>query len=352
VAAVDAIIVPISHPVGSLRTAIALAIELKCPLVALCSQQALAEEAPQLVHDTGAELVAINTAEMPTEVLPRFATSELLGRAGLAYPRDTSAKRNLGLLLANLLGWQRIVFLDDDISVPTPGDLGRAAFLLDRYAAVGLSIGHFPDNSVVCHAHRATGGDQRTFIGGGALVVGTTSTPSFFPDTYNEDWFFLLDGERLCSAAMIGSAEQSPYDPYASTDRAAAEEFGDCLAEGVFWLLDRGHGISDATPDYWQEFLGLRSTFIDEVIDRILLTSKPVDEKHRITAALTAARDRSGQINPALCVAYLQAWLADRETWQRHVADRVDQLATPSGGKVGKVLSGLGLLECSSLTMT
>ncbi len=348
----DAIIVPISHPTASLRTAVTLAIELNCTLVALCSQQASAEEALRLVHNTGAELVAINTADMPAELLPQFATSDLLSRTGFAYPRDTSAKRNLGLLLASLLGRQRIVFLDDDISVPTPSDLGRAAFLLDRYTAVGLSIGHFPDNSVVCHAHRATGGAQRTFIGGGALAVDPTAMPSFFPDIYNEDWFFLLDGERLCSAAMVGTAEQYPYDPYASADRAAAEEFGDCLAEGVFWLLDRGHGISDATLDYWQEFLGLRSTFINEVTDRILLTSKPADEKHRIAAALTAAHARSARIKPALCVAYLQAWLADRDIWQRHVADRVDQLATSSGGKVGKVLSGLGLLECSSLTIT
>jgi len=51
---VDAIIVPISHPAKSLRTAVALAIELQCPLVALCSQQAFAEEALTLVHDTGA----------------------------------------------------------------------------------------------------------------------------------------------------------------------------------------------------------------------------------------------------------------------------------------------------------
>jgi len=135
-------------------------------------------------------------------------------------------------------------------------------------------------------------------------------------------------------------------------DRAAVEEFGDCLAEGVFTLLDRGLAISDATLGYWQKFLGLRATFIGELIDRILLTDKPVDEKRRIRAALTAAGDRSGQIEPELCIAYLQAWLADRDLWQRHVADRLDQFGVPAGTEVAKVLSGLGLLECSSLTIT
>ncbi|HEX4723433.1 MAG TPA: hypothetical protein VH333_13020, partial [Pseudonocardiaceae bacterium] len=189
---------PISHPVEYLRTALTLARELCCPLVALCSQEATAEQAVALANgDT--DVVAINFDGIPGGLLPKFATTDLLDATPFAYARDTSAKRNAGLLLAGLMGWQRIVFLDDDITVPKPADLERAAYLLNRYTAVGLAISAFPDNSVVCHAHRATGGDQGTFIGGGALVVGTESA-SFFPQIYNEDWFFLIEGDRLCPA--------------------------------------------------------------------------------------------------------------------------------------------------------
>ena len=34
---------------------------------------------------------------------------------------DLSVKRNLGLLLARLRGWRKIVFVDDDITVSTRG---------------------------------------------------------------------------------------------------------------------------------------------------------------------------------------------------------------------------------------
>jgi hypothetical protein len=247
-ATVDAIIVPIAHRTAALGTAIGLASGLGCPLVALCSQWASAEEAAPLARDKGVELVAIDIGGVPNDLLPDFATSRLLAGTKFASTRDTSAKRNLGMLLAHLIGWQRIVFLDDDVTVPDPDDLRRAARLLDHYSIVGLSIGSFPDNSVVCHAHRETGGDQGTFIGGGALAVDATSVSSFFPDVYNEDWFFLLDGDRLRPSAITGSVTQKPYDPYANVARARSEEFGDCLAEGVFWLLDKKKTVRTQPP--------------------------------------------------------------------------------------------------------
>jgi len=61
---------------------------------------------------------------------------------------------------------KRVVFLDDDIRVPDPADLGKAVSLLGTHAAVGLGIGGFPDNSMVCRAFREAGGRQETFIGG------------------------------------------------------------------------------------------------------------------------------------------------------------------------------------------
>jgi hypothetical protein len=58
------------------------------------------------------------------------------------------SKRNLGLLLSHMLRWKHVVFLDDDIKVPDPADLSKAASLLSTYAAVGLGIGGFPDDGV------------------------------------------------------------------------------------------------------------------------------------------------------------------------------------------------------------
>ncbi|MFD9891783.1 hypothetical protein ACFWY9_20785 [Amycolatopsis sp. NPDC059027] len=348
----DAILVPIAHETAELTKAIGFAARLDCVLVAFCSQRASAAEAVRLAAGRGVELVAVDIDDMPADLLPAFATTDVLRGAAFDYAKDTSAKRNLGLVFARFAGWERVVFLDDDIHLPDPDDLERAAQLLDHYEVVGLEIGEFPDNSVVCHAHRATHGEQTTFIGGGALAVGRASMGSFFPKIYNEDWFFLLNGDRLRPAAVIGAAEQKFYDPFATEERARSEEFGDSLAEGVFWLLDQGKGLAGATAAYWREFLDHRWRFIGEIIGRLDRTEHPPERAERMRAALEAARGESARITPSLCVDYLTAWREDRERWHKHVETMfVDHAAGlsrhPGGTRAEKVLCELGLMECA-----
>jgi hypothetical protein len=340
---VDAIIVPTARPVAYLRTSVALAAHHRCTLVALCSRHASATEAINLAEQYGVEVVAVDIGDLPSGIVPEFTTSAMLdgARYGCLFKRrtDTSLKRNLGLLLAHVAGWERIVFLDDDISVPRPEDLNDAAGLLDRYAGVGLAIGGFPDNSVVCHAYRDAGGIQDTFIGGGALAVGRASFSSFFPDIYNEDWFFLLNETGLQPSAITGRVIQARYDPYRETMRARSEELGDVLAEGLFSLLDNGKRLTDADTRYWARFLHGRRRFIDEVIEMVSTGLPDGAEKERMKAALKAARGRNWRIDPDLCVAYLEAWRADRKLWERHI-----QVQHPAGTQ--KLLAGLGLMHC------
>src|SRR5215813_13470026 len=204
--------------------------------------------------------------------------------------------------------------------MPDPADLSRAASLLDTHTAVGLSIGGFPDNSMVCHAFRDAGGWQETFIGGGALAVDVKRNRCFFPNIYNEDWFFVLDAEKgLQPVATVGRVFQEPYDPY-SPERAKAEEFGDVLAEGTFWLLDQDRSSSDGDLAHWRDFLARRRRFIRRVRDMVECAPaiEPV-ERVRTAEALNAALGRLARITPELCVGYLNALAVDQERWQRHI---------------------------------
>ena len=214
-------------------------------------------------------------------------TSRLLGGTVFARRTDLSAKRNLALMLSRMSGWSRILFLDDDITGLNPNDMRKASGLLDTHNAVGLRIGGFPDHSVVCHAYRQAGGEQQSFIGGGALVVELNRAGSFFPDIYNDDWFFLLDGHKsLQPVAVTGQVIQYPYDPFRNPDRARTEEFGDVLAEGIYWLLDQGKPIADADEAYWAGFLVKRRRFISDVLDMVKAddTLDPHDQARRIAA--------------------------------------------------------------------
>jgi hypothetical protein len=320
---VDAIIVPTARNVVMLDSAIKLAGKLRSTLVVLCSKWSSAREVAARVEGRGVKLIAVDVEHLPTGVLPTFETCGVLANTRFERRTDTSLKRNLGLLLAKLIGWERIVFLDDDIKVPEPMDLREAAGLTDRYAGVGLAFDHvngMPDNSVVCHAFREAGGEQDMFIGGGALAIGTKLMTSFFPNIYNEDWFFLLDDDGLRPTTITGTAIQKKYDPFLER-RARMEELGDSLAEGLFWLLDNGRSLHDATAEHWRDFLGKRVGFITDVIRMVERMDADIEERHRILVTLKAARGRCQYIDPELCVTYLKAWGADRVSWRRHVEE-------------------------------
>ena len=330
-ATLDAIIVPNGRPAAYLEQAISAAKHLDAHLVLLCSMRANASSAALAAKREGVRVTAIDVDLLPDRIVPDFATDKLLRLSRFHRPVDTSLKRNLGLLVANLAGWERILFLDDDIKLPNPGDLGAAAGLLDEHPVVGLANAGMPDNSVVCHALRDVGTVQDVFIGGGALVVGEAAFSSFFPNIYNEDWFFLLDGLGLRPSAVTGTAWQYPYDPYNDDRRARGEELGDTLAEGVFGLLDNGRGLAAADHEYWSEFLPERRRIISTTIDRVRSSDIEPAQQARMVAALKASIGRSYLITPELCVQYLRAWQSDCGRWQRHITE----LRRDRRGRVG-----------------
>jgi len=316
---IDAIIVPTARPPAYLAQAAALAHALGCTLLTLHSTQwtSAAKAARRLPRDI--DLLAIDIQDPAQLRLPSWETTRLLAPTVFKRRSDTSAKRNIALVLSRMLGWSRVLFLDDDITGLDPDDVRRASGLLDTYNAVGLHVGGFPDHSVVCHAYLQAGGSQQAFIGGGALAVHLERSTSFFPDIYNDDWFFLLDGGKgIQPVGVTGTVRQFPYDPFRNTDRARGEELGDVLAEGIYWLLDQGGSVTDADQAHWIRFLVRRRRFIERVL-RMVEQQGTLEsaERARRIAALKGSLGRLQLITPTLCEDYLRAWAADRQRWHR-----------------------------------
>ncbi|GIJ50716.1 hypothetical protein Val02_76020 [Virgisporangium aliadipatigenens] len=326
-AEVDAIVVPSYRTSVYLDHVIELAERLGCLLLVLCSGRSRAADVLRRRAGRTRHVLAIDVAELQQSLWSALHTDLLPEDRALRRTGDTSFKRNLGLTIAKAAGWERIAFLDDDIFIRRPDDLREAAGMLDGFGeydhldAVGLENSGFQDNSVVCHAYRIGNGRQTSFIGGGALVLAPQRSRSFFPNVYNEDWFYLLDGSGLGTIGIHGTADQKEFDPFASVDRARAEEFGDCLAEGVYWLLDNRMTIADADKKYWAGALERRRLFIAHVEKRIRRTDLTGDDKARILAALAAAERRRQRIKPEDCDDFLTAWLQDREQWSARFAE-------------------------------
>lgn len=316
----DAIVVPTIRP-WSIAPAIALASEIGCALVVLCTTAEQAGQARQQCQVVNGDLLVTHVTPSVEDEHLDFLTSE--------HPEndiepschaDIARKRNVGLLLARLSGWRAVMFLDDDIRGMTAAAITEAASLTARFQAAGFCVDPYPDNSVVCHAHRLAGGAQDVFPGGSALVIDVASAVTLFPPIYNEDWLFLFDAAQRRSVAVAGTLSQLEYQPFAHPRRAASEEFGDVIAEGLYRLLHEGGSVTDATHAYWRSTLQRRFALIDHIAERLLLGQPAAPGTECALMSLAAARKRLASITELACVSFVRAWRADVAAWQDKLA--------------------------------
>jgi len=346
----DAIIVPASRPAESLSTAAALAKAIGCHLVVLCSFHTDLHDVHELFSAQRLPMAtAVQVSEGYTHPLLDFATTQWVRdgdgkRVCAGRNSDLSSKRNIGLLLARMLGWNRIFFMDDDIReidatalLDTVSLLGTEGPLGTQYRTAGMRVYDFPDNSVVCHARRAINEYQDVFVSGSVLAVDTKAPFGFFPDIYNEDWlFFYWNAAAKQLARSSFSAQQLPYDPFGEPQRASSQEFGDVIAEGLYTLLHSGQGTESADEHYWTAFLSDRNRILEQIKRRSYKARTEIRQK--MIKAVLAAKEQLHEIEPGMCVTYTDAWRHDLQQWAR----RLETLPVP--GSVDKALKELNLL--------
>jgi hypothetical protein len=318
-----ALIVPAARKADKLKTVAELAALADVLLVVLASRECDVIEASELVASIQGcrALIAGIPDDYRNDVLT-FQTSDP-SFAGLKAGRnsDLSLKRNLGLLLARLMRWEKIIFLDDDIFGVTVTDLAKIASRLDNHQVTGLISRSFPDNSVVCHANRLSGRRQDNFITGAALGVNCADDPlDFFPDVYNEDWLFFATQAAQGKVVSVGEARQQPYKPFADPNRAVTEEFGDLIAEGLYALFNDGQSLEAATKAYWHDFIDARKNLIRRLASDLFLI--PTNEAAvQAYESMLHADKQLASINADECVRFVNAWRNDRGAFARTARD-------------------------------
>ena len=355
-ARLDAVIVPASRPASFLQPAIEMAACLGVLLVVLCSKQTRVEHVARRVARTpGARCLIVSIpAKWTHPSFPTRTSADEFQAASADRASDLSVKRNLGLLLARLRGWNKVAFVDDDVMLSQTDNIARLAGQLEEHQVAGMLVRRFPDNSVVCHARRLAGFAQDVFVTGAVLGVHCNSLPlSFFPDIYNEDWFFFAKEAAARKLPRVGLARQAEYDPFATPDRARREEFGDLLGEGLYALIgDKDTSVPfdehlrGATRMYWSRFIEARHEVITEAqtVLRGFVNRHGGDNGWVVSAldSLAAAEGHLGIITPDLCVNFLDAWREDLDEWQ-----------TFSNGvnNVGSLRNAMDFLELKNWTV-
>jgi glycosyltransferase involved in cell wall biosynthesis len=324
-------VVPTNRPVESLGDCLELASRAAIPLIVACSKRVDRYQVIKAAAERNVEVYAVDMPPDPASSLAglTFATSE--DEELLAFTsgktRDLSVKRNLGLVIARMRGWQRLMFLDDDIQEVSTADLDALAAALEDHNVSVLIPDEYPDNSVACHAYRLGGGEQGKFASAGGMGVRCDRDElSFFPNIYNEDWFFFSDEAAKHKIAKVGASKQEEYDPFANPQRAVKEEFGDLLAEGLYARLDAQLDILGVDVAYWSDFIKSRKAFLGQVADSLTALLKDClnsDKERKVRAAQISIREARLQlerIKPELCQKFIDLWQADLAEWRRYLA--------------------------------
>jgi hypothetical protein len=351
----DAVIVPASRPASFLQPVINMTACLGVVLIVLCSKQTRVEQVARRVAGTpGAKGLIIPIPEgWKHAAFPSRTADPVFAEANAGRASDLSLKRNLGLLLARLRGWNKVAFVDDDIALSQTDNIARLAGQLDAHQVAGMVVEKHPDNSVVCHARRLAGMRQDVFITGAVLGVHCNSLPlSYFPDVYNEDWFFFAKEAAARMLPRVGTARQLEYNPYASPDRARREEFGDLLAEGLYALfgdaspdMSLDEQLRGATSTFWQRFIEARQEVLTETrtaLGRLANQAPCNDSVSAAYYALGAAESQLNTVTPDLCLNFLEAWQEDLGEWQRF---------SSGVNNVGSVLQAMDFLELKDWAM-
>ena len=349
----DAVIVPASRPAGQLAVAARAASRGARAIVVLASRGCRAREAQAVLADIapGVDHVVL---DLNGYRLPLTFECDRVAAEHAPWTRDTAPKRNVGLLIAHMMGWSSVLFLDDDVEAPGTRMLQLAHHQVSSgpFASAGWTFDDFPDHSVACHAYRDTGcehyGEQKAFVGGGGLAVRTSSPTDFFPDVYNEDWLFLTHPLREAAVANLGSLRQKAYNPYEHPSLAGRQEFGDTLAEGIFALLHldaAGQGRFQewlTSARYWKEFIEQRRMFLVTVLKMVddLAESEPA--KGWMRSSLDVAHAELESLTHEPFVAWTTAWTRDRERWRAYLRS-LPRADTPPSGVPPGALAKLNL---------
>lgn len=352
---VDVIVVPTIRSAEQLRPAVQFAADARCHLIV-----AYTDSLP-------AGIAAVLDGLRPDQVTlltVRSGTKNRLLDLGVSLPQsnvssaalDISRKRNLGLLIARVCGWTRMLFLDDDIRKLSVVKLSSAAALLDDYPVVALQVRKYPDASVVGHARRLTGRKQEPFVSGGSLLVNPQLVNGYFAPVYHEDWLCVIDHLRAGEVAIGGSVGQLPYLPFTTPERAKLEEFGDILLSGLLWLVHArtrkgtagkanpaaatAYWREATNPRFWKQILDQRAALLGDITAR--LTGKDFDGPSPLPS-LAGAKERFGELKPADFVLFTEKWLTSLGEWRDRlsVLSRVDLV--DKARAIEKALAELGV---------
>lgn len=184
--------------------------------------------------------------------------------------------RNYALIVAKSFGYEKVLFMDDDIIVRHLECVEQIFVKASSYDFVGARITGMADDSVVGHVMRVCDGEFFEFLSGGFLAFNINKVSEYFLNYYNEDqiWLFLHSmGTRFESCCEV---VQQQYDPFENAVmKALKQEYGEILEEGAEEAFRCGNHHLLLKNDFWKEICDTRLDYLNRLPE--LLVHKEIN---------------------------------------------------------------------------
>ena len=174
--------------------------------------------------------------------------------------------RNYAIILAKTLGFDRVLFMDDDIVIKDVNIIKGMMKLLDNADFVGAKISGMPDDSVVGHIMRELGMKPYEFLSGGFLTFNLDSVSEYFLNYYNEDWIWLFLHKPKVKLTKYGEVHQLSFNPFENAvERGLQQEFGEILVEGVKEAVESRNSEVLIDKHFWNRIIEKRTNIIKDL---------------------------------------------------------------------------------------
>lgn len=179
--------------------------------------------------------------------------------------------RNFALDHSISLGYEKVLFIDDDISNIDHRKINEGFSVLNKDSFVSCILKGVEDNSIIGHIAKHVGviDDGDKMLSGGFLFFSPPSISNRFFNVYNEDWILqLLEKQKKKIILPYSVYHNIDQDVNWTLDQAIFQELGELVVEG---LLENENALF-MNNLFWDAIIENRVKFIQEIKEEAIKT--------------------------------------------------------------------------------
>lgn len=172
--------------------------------------------------------------------------------------------RNFALDYSLRNKYEKVLFVDDDISEIDSKILSEGFSLLDGNNFVSCNLIGTEDNSIIGHISKNLGiiDEFSRMLSGGFLFLTPSSINNSFLNLYNEDWIIqFLEKDKLRITMPFSVKHNATNDINSRIDQINFQEIGELIIEG----LNRDENALSLDSSFWDSIIKFRIKYIQTI---------------------------------------------------------------------------------------